>query len=108
MGQTIGWRETPIGDISGKSRMFIAEQNFPDDRMNSIRPDDDIAVDRGSIFKNRPRAILGLNHVNAAATEVNAVRRQRITQDRQQVRAVKMVVWRTEYLFGYVPQLLAR
>jgi hypothetical protein len=76
--------------------------------MNSVRTDDDVTVDGGSIVEDRPRAILGLNHVNTAATRVSPARRQRITQDRQQVRAVKMVVWRTECLFGYVPQLLAR
>jgi hypothetical protein len=108
MRHTLGWRKAPIRNIAGKSRMFIAEQDFPDDRMNSIRTDDDIAVDGGSIVENRPRAIFSLNHVNAAATGVDPVRRQRITQDRQQIRAVEMVVWRTECIFGRVPQILAR
>src|SRR6202051_451007 len=108
MRQTIGWRETPIGDISRKSRALIPKQNLANRRVNSVRTDDGVAVDGGSIVEDRPRAILGLNHVDAAATGMDPVRRQRIAQDRQQVRTVKMVVRRTKFLFGYVPQLLAR
>src|SRR5436309_15046900 len=108
MRQTIGWRETPIGDISGKPRALIAKQNLADDRVNSICTDNDVAVDGGSVLEDCPRAIVGLNHVDAAATGVNPIHRQRITQGRQQVRAVEMVIWRAEYFFGYVPQLLAR
>jgi hypothetical protein len=39
---------------------------------------------------------------------VDPVRRQRIAQNRQQIRAVEVVIRRTERIFGRVPELLAR
>jgi len=82
MRHPIGWREAAIGHIAGKSRMFITEQDFSDHRVNSICADDDVAVDDGSVVKDGPRAIFGLNRVDATATCVDPICRQRIDQDR--------------------------
>src|SRR5882757_2233940 len=107
MRDAFGGREPPVGDLPREPRLFLAEQAFANQGVDSVGSDQEIAALGRAILEAGGHAAFVLLDIEQASSKLDLLATERIRQKSDQVSPVEMVVGRPVTVLDRVTQFFA-